>query len=274
MATLAALILLCTRLPAFRNWVPKRWRRRPGWCGVRHLLAIGVPTSVQLVVEVSAFVLATIVIGTLGAQALAAHQGAISCASMVFTMPLGIAMALTVRVGEAVGAGCRHRIRPTVLSGWLLAAGFTVFSALAFLTLNRSIASLFLAEPDAVTLTASLLAVAAAFQLGDALQVVSAGALRGLNDVRVPAWIAVFAYWVVSLPLGWWLAVPRAWGVAGMWWGITAGLSLTAAFLGWRIWRMSATGKPRAIPWHLGPAAARAAGAHPAATAPLEIPNP
>ena len=98
-------------------------------------------------------------------------------------------------------------------------------------------------DPVALKLSATLLLVAAAFQFSDALQIVFAGALRGLDDVRVPAWLAFFAYWIISLPLGWWLSYGLKWGVAGMWWGITVGLTLTAVALGVRVWVKTA-GRP------------------------------
>lgn len=239
-ATLAALVVWCRRSPPIREWVPQHWFRRPCWRSVRSLLAVGCPASLQLLAEISAFVMATILIGTMGKEALASHQVAISCAATVFMVPLGLSMALTVRVGEAWGAGAHARLRPIVASGWLMVAAFTVVSATAFLSFNDAIASWFIVEPGARQLAAALLIVSAAFQFSDAMQIVSVGALRGLDDVTVPAWIAVFAYWGVSLPVGWWLAFPRGWGVTGMWWGITLGLTITAIALGWRLWKKSA----------------------------------
>ena len=238
-ATLAGLFVICHRMRAFRRWVPRNWFAELDRESVRKLFRIALPASVQLVAEVSAYVMATFLIGTLGTQALASHQVALSCAGTIFMVPLGISMALTVRVGEALGAGEPGRIRNIMVGGWILAMGFTVFSAQLFLLLNRPIAAWFLSEPEALAMTAGLLLVGAAFQMGDALQIVSAGALRGLNDVQVPAWIAVLAYWAVSLPLGWWLAVVEEWGVAGMWWGITAGIMVTAVTLGYRAWRLT-----------------------------------
>jgi MATE family multidrug resistance protein len=148
-------------------------------------------------------------------------------------------MALTVRMGEAWGAGSLERLRPLTVSAWLIAVSFSLISATIFLFFPKTIASGFLTDPTALQVTATLLVVSAAFQFGDGLQIVSMGGLRGLNDVTVPAWLAVFAYWVVALPVGWWLAFRLDWGVSGMWWGITLGLSLTALLLGVRLWRKS-----------------------------------
>ncbi|HEY3661995.1 MAG TPA: MATE family efflux transporter [Chthoniobacterales bacterium] len=239
-AMLAAMIWWCVRSPAVREWVPLRWFRAPEWSAVRDLIHVGLPASLQLLAEVSAFVMATLVIGTLGPAALASHQVAITCAATIFMVPLGLSMALTVRMGEAWGAGQRPRLRLILLSGWGLALGFTAFSAQLFFFFNHAIASWFLTDPAVVALAAHLLLVSAAFQVSDALQVSAGGALRGLADVKIPAWFAFIAYWGISIPLGWFLAFPLRLGVAGMWWGLTAGLTITAIALGRRIWRKTA----------------------------------
>ncbi|MFP6858098.1 MAG: MATE family efflux transporter [Roseibacillus sp.] len=236
-ATLAGLIVLCLKLPAFKGWVPYRWFRRPDWRAVRDLVKIGLPTSLQILAESSAFVMATVIIGWMGANALAAHNVAMTCAAVIFMVPLGVSQALTVRIGEAMGSRSYHRWRPMVVSGWLLGIAFTVCSATAFVVANDSIARLFLPEEaETAAVVASLLLVAAAFQMGDALQILSAGGLRGLNDVNVPAWMAFVAYWAISIPLGWFFSFPLGMGVYGMWWGITVGLGLTAVTLGTRLW--------------------------------------
>lgn len=106
-----------------------------------------------------------------------------------------------------------------VASGWLLGLGFTSLSATCFLLFKVAMAGWFLTDPATREMAAMLLTVSAAFQCHDALQILSGGALRGLNDVSVPAWIAVFAYWVISLPLGWWFGFPLHGGVADIWRG-------------------------------------------------------
>jgi len=200
-------------------------------------LRTGFPASMQLLAEVSAFVAATLIIGNMGAAALASHQVAIQCASTVFMIPLGISMALTVRIGAAEGAGDRGIMRPIQISGWLMGCLFTCFSASAFTIFNDEIAGWFIDDPSVRKMAASLLVVAGVFQFCDALQIISSGGLRGLDDVKTPAWLAFGAYWVISIPLGWLLAIPLEMGVTGMWWGITAGLTITAVLLGIRVWK-------------------------------------
>ena len=238
-ATLLALMWWCARAPALREWSPARWWRRPVWPELAALWRIGLPSGLQLLAEVSAFVMATLVIGALGKEALAAHQVAITCAATVFMVPLGLSMALTVRVGEALGAGEVARLRVLVLSAWALAGVYTVISLAVMLGGRYQIAGWFLTEEPALGMAAGLLLVSAAFQVSDAIQIVAAGGLRGLEDVRVPALVTFVAYWCCALPVGWTLAFPLGVGLYGMWWGITLGLTVTAVVLGRRLWRLS-----------------------------------
>ena len=240
LAMLAGMVWWCVRAKAVRDWVPLHWFRAPEWPAVRELIRLGLPNSLQLLAEVSAFVMVTLLIGTLGPAALASHQVAMTCAATIFMVPLGLSMALTVRMGEAWGAREPARLRFILVSGWGLAMAFTACSALSFLLFNHRIAGWFLTEPKAMALTASLLLVSAAFQVSDAMQVSSGGALRGLGDVKVPAWVAFVAYWIIAIPVGWFLAFRAGMGVAGMWWGITLGLTTTALALGVRVWRKTA----------------------------------
>lgn len=236
MATLGALIQWSRHSKTVHDWVPRHWFRRPHGPSIHSLVKVGLPASLQLLAEVSAFVVATMMIGTLGKVSLASHQVAITCAATVFMVPLGLSMAMTVRIGEAWGARTLERLRPLVVSGWLMGATFTIVSAFSVLLFPETIAGWFVTESEARALAALLLVISAAFQFGDAMQIISMGALRGLDDVTVPAWMAVFAYWVISIPVGGWLAFKMGMGAPGMWWGITLGLTITALLLGLRLW--------------------------------------
>ena len=233
---LAGMIAWCRGDAALREWVPTRWLRAPEWSGVKDLLRSGFPASMQLLAEVSAFVAATLIIGHMGEAALASHQVAIQCAATVFMIPLGISMALTVRIGEAFGARNFKAMRAIVVSGWSMGVAVMLVTASSFIFFNDPLAGLFIDDPAVRRMAASLLVVAGAFQFCDSMQVIAAGALRGLDDVKTPAWLAMGAYWAVSIPVGWLLAYPVGLGVTGMWWGITLGLTITAVLLGRRIW--------------------------------------
>jgi len=243
-ASLGGMIFWCVRNPGLKEWIPIHWFRVPDWSAVKDLVATGFPASMHLLAEVSAFVAATLIIGNMGEAALASHQVAIQCAATIFMIPLGISMALTVRIGEAFGAKNQAAMRPIMASGWMMGVAFTILSASSFVIFNHELAGLFIDDAKVLEVAAALLIVAAAFQFCDSLQIIAAGVLRGLDDVKIPAWIAFWAYWVVSIPLGWVLAVKLGMGVTGMWWGITLGLTITAVMLGSRAWIKT---KPRAV---------------------------
>ena len=245
MAGALALFAWLTSRHGLPQWMPTRWRTRwtPG--GFRHLLRIGVPASLQMLSEVTAFVMATLMVGTLGVIPLAAHQVAITCAATSFMVPLGVAMATTVRVGEIVGAGERPRLRRVLVGSWLFALIFMSLSTLVFLVWGRALAACFVTDAEVVTLAAALLVVAGLFQLFDGLQVVSVCALRGIDDVNRPAWMAAFSYWVVALPLAWLLGIRLAGGATGVWSGLALGLAIACGLLGWRAWHLLATDATR-----------------------------
>jgi MATE family multidrug resistance protein len=226
-----------TRSKLVRAWTPPRWFVRCRRGAFAHLLAIGFPSSLHLLTEVGAFAGASLIIGTLGAIPLAAHQVAITCAATTFMVPLGIAMAITVRVGEIVGANERPRLHRVLIGGWAYAVGFMLLSTLAFLFYGREIAAQFVNDHAVIEIAARLLIVAALFQLFDGIQIVAVNALRGINDARVSAWIAFVAYWLVALPSGAWLGLGKHFGALGVWAGLAFGLGVAAAALSVRAWR-------------------------------------
>ena len=170
-------------------------------------------------------------------MALASHQVAITCAATTFMVPLGVALAITVRVGEIVGAGEKARLRRVLLGGWLFALSFMALSTLGFLVFGREIGAMFVSDKAVIDIAAKLLVIAGILQLFDGLQVVSACALRGMNDVRVPARIAFLAYWIVALPCGALLGIALHQGAIGMWTGLAMGLGVAAFALCIRAWR-------------------------------------
>lgn len=223
-----------------RKWTPYRWFRKPVFSEIRRFLAIGFPASIQMLTEVTAFSVAGLMMGRFGTTAMAAHQVALMCAATAFMIPLGLSMALSVRIGTAAGAGEMERLRPIAVSGWWIGAAYSLFGALVFAFLGGWLASFFTEEEPVIRLAASLLVVVGVFQLFDSLQVGSASMLRGLHDARMPAVIGFFAYWMIGLPVALLLSVKFDFGAVGVWCGLAAGLFVACVMLGPRLWKMTA----------------------------------
>ncbi len=204
---------------------------------IGELLLIGVPMAVTLFMEASLFVAVALLLGSLGTAIVAGHQIAINVVSVAFMVPLGIAMATTVRVGHAVGRGDVTGVRSAAAVGLLLTVLVQLVSALVLATLSPQIAALYTADVTVAVLAAQLIMYAAIFQLSDGIQAVANGALRGLKDTRVPMLITFFAYWCIGMPTGYLLAFRADRGAPGMWIGLIAGLSVAAILLAWRFWR-------------------------------------
>jgi len=228
-----------------RTWSPRRWNAPWTFEPSRRLLSLGLPVGALHFLEVGAFTFAGLMTGWIGPGAMAANQIAITCAATTFTFALGFAMAVGIRVGHAWGAGDRVRLRAVGLNGMSCSAIVMGGFAVMFLLLRHRITGLFSPDADVVLLAASLLMVAAFFQLFDGQQVVAIFALRGLEDVRVPAMIAVLAYWCLAVPTGYLLAFPMQLGAMGIWIGLALGLACLAITLGWRFHRLTAADRVR-----------------------------
>ena len=211
----------------------------PHWNVQRDLLRTGLPIGVTITMEGGLFAVTALLIGRLGEVQVAAHQVALNVASMCFMLPFGIAEATTVRVGHAFGRGDRDGLRRAALAGFALMLCTQTASALLLLFGHGAVAGLYSADPQVIALGGALLLYAALFQFPDGVQVVSAGALRGLKDTRVPMWLAVLAYWGVGMPVGAGLGLGLGWGPRGMWLGLTAGLTMAAFLLARRFLRSS-----------------------------------
>ncbi|MEV8520614.1 MATE family efflux transporter [Dyella marensis] len=208
---------------------------------IRELLSIGLPMAITLLAEGGLFVAVALALGTLGETVVASHQVALNIASVFFMIPLGLAMAITVRVGNAVGRGDAQGVRYAGFCGIGLALLTQVVSASLMLGLPHLIASLYTRDAAVIALATQLIVLAGVFQFSDGIQVASNGALRGLKDTRVPMAMTLFAYWMIGMPFGWWLAFRQGLGARGMWMGLVAGLSVAALLLFTRFWRNSAT---------------------------------
>lgn len=203
----------------------------PRWAPIAELLKIGLPMGFSVFMEGGLFVATALIIGSLGTLQTAAHQVAINLASVAFMIPLGVAMATTVRVGNAVGRGDPKGVAWAGGAGYAITAGTQLASALVLLLGASTIAGLWTKDAEVAALAAQLMVLAAAFQFSDGLQAASAGALRGLKDTRLPAIITVLSYWGLGMPLGYWMGITRGGGAHGMWYGLILGLSAAAVML-------------------------------------------
>ena len=211
----------------------------PDFKRIGRLVHIGLPMAITLLAEGGLFVAAALLIGTMGEDMVASHQVALNVAALFFMVPLGLAMAITVRVGNAVGRGDASGIRYAGFCGIGLTLVTQAISAGLMLGFPQLIASLYTHDKTVIALAAQLLLLAGLFQFSDGIQVASNGALRGLKDTRVPMAITLFAYWGVGMPVGWWLAFHMGLGARGIWIGLIAGLSMAALLLFVRFWRSS-----------------------------------
>ena len=191
---------------------------------MRQLLGLGLPAGLQMFFEVAVFGAATALIARMDAASLAGHQIALNLASFTYMVPLGIGSAAAVRVGQAAGRGAFPAAARSGWTGIALGAAFMTCAAIAFLTAPRLIARAFTTDPQVVEMGAALLSVAAVFQLFDGVQTVVTGALRGSGDTRTPMLCHLIAYWLLGLPLGYYLAFGRGWGAVGLWVGLCLGL--------------------------------------------------
>ncbi len=232
---LLGMLLWLRRDVALRDWVPRRWFGRMRMGDLREHGKIGIPASIQMLCEVVAFSAAGIMMGWLGEISLAAHQVAITCAGVAFMVPLGLSMALTVRVGEMHGAGDAEGMRRVVRSGWILATAMGVVSALVFFCFGDAISSCFTDVKEVVALSSILLGIVGVFQIVDGLQVASASMLRGMHDTKISAVLGFIAYWLVGIPLAGFFGNAQRFGSIGIWWGLAGGLLVACAGLGWRL---------------------------------------
>jgi MATE family multidrug resistance protein len=198
---------------------------------VSMIFKIGVPSGLQFFFEIAAFSLAVIMMGWLGENQLAAHQIAINVASTTYMMASGLAIAGGIRVGEGRGLKNVRKIRFSGNVALLLVTIFMTAMMLVILVFNRFLVELYIADNEVIVIAMRLMIVAAIFQLSDGIQVVSLGILRGISDVNIPTWITMFAYWVISLPLGYLLAFNLEMDAIGIWFGLLAGLTVSAVLL-------------------------------------------
>jgi len=198
---------------------------------IKKILSLGLPSGIQYFFEIGAFSFAVIMIGWLGTAQLAAHQIAINLASISFMIVLGLSMAGGIRVGNAVGEKNVTRVRRAGFTSIFLALCVMSVSGIIFIIFRNYLPALYIDDETVISIASSLLIIAALFQLSDGVQAVGIGILRGLTDVKIPTVITFVAYWIVGLPIGYFLAFELGWDVQGVWIGLLAGLTTSAILL-------------------------------------------
>lgn len=233
------LYLYVTRSKRYEKYIRSIKLKQIRFSIIKKMLGLGIPTGLQFVFEVGAFSSAAIMMGWIGVNALAAHQIAINLASISYMMASGLSAAAMVRIGNQLGRRDIPKLREVGFSIFGNVLIFMSFFALLFLIFKNFLPLLYIQDLQVVELAASLLVIAAVFQLSDGLQVVALGALRGLSDVKVPTLVTLLAYWVVGLPLGYLLAFKFQYNELGIWIGLLLGLTLTAIMLFYRFHSLS-----------------------------------
>lgn len=197
----------------------------------------GLPLCIGYAGEGGAYAFIGIMIGWLGATPLAAHQVAHAIAGLAYVIPLGMAGAVSIRIGNAVGGRTRDRLRAILLAGLAIVTLWQCLVALAFILGGPAIARALSTDAAVVALATALFVVLALMQVIDGIQSTTLGALRGLMDNRVPTAITLLAYWAVALPAGYVAGIVLGQGAVGVWLGYTVGIAIAAIALPWRFWR-------------------------------------
>ena len=215
-------------IAVFRNW------SAPDPALLRRLIVVGMPLGVSLFLEGTLFSAVTLFVGSFGAEVVAANQVGLSVTHMVFMVPLGIGLAVTVRVGTELGRRDLPAMATAAHTGMTVVFAIQLLIAAALVLFRYPIVGIYSDNPEVIALASSLLLIAAIYQLPDGMQMVSSGALRGLKDTRRPMYMLIFAYWGVGIPSGYLMGSVLGLGVHGYWLGLVVGLSVAACCLFFR----------------------------------------
>lgn len=241
-AQLVAMLAYALWLPMARRFALMQRFWRPDWGGMWYIFRLGLPVGVTSVAETGMFASTNVMMGWLGVVPLAAHGIANQISAVAFMAHLGLSSAATIRIGNAQGRRDRQTMREVAISAIGLTLIFVTIVITIMLTMRGTLVTAYLDmsqdhASQILALAAFLVVWSAIFQLPDAVQVVALGMLRGVQDTRVPMWLAAFAYWVVGIPSSYMLAFKLDLGPGGLWAGMTLGLTVAACAMLWRFWR-------------------------------------
>lgn len=239
-----ALVFYIHRQKKFRRYLSDAWSLNWQWDYLIRTFRLGLPTGLTFLFEVGAFASAAIVMGVFGTQALAAHQIAISLASITFLVTSGLGVAASIRVGFEMGQGRKREARQAGFTSISIGAVYMALCGLLFFFLRFRLPALYVDDQQVIDLAAKLLMVAAFFEVFDGVQSVVIGALRGLTDTFWPSILAFVSYWILGLPLGALIAFTWGQGPIGVWIGLLIGLIFISIFLTFRFHILSRANKP------------------------------
>ena len=211
----------------------------PNWSKIKNILNLGTPIALSLLFEVSLFAVVAIILVPFGAETVASHQIALNFSGLIFMVPLSLAMATTIKVGNALGDKNHQQAKAYTKHAIILGLLLAVCTAIITLVFRVPIVAIYTDEIPVIELAANIMLLATLYQFSDTVQVVSAGALRGYKDTKSILYITFVAYWLIGLPAGIVLGitdwfVPKM-GAYGFWIGFIVGLSTAAVLLAWRL---------------------------------------
>ncbi len=249
-ASLLTQSLTALGLALYAGWLPelrhvRLFQRfwRPDWPAFATVFRHGVPIGLTGLAEGGLFQASALMMGWIGTLELAAHGIALEITAMAFMVHLGLSNAATVRVGRAHGRRDQAAMGRAAIAAIALSGLFAVIMVAMFLIFAEPLIALFLEteNPDApriIAFGATLLAVAALFQVTDAMQALALGLLRGMEDTNIPMWIAAISYWLIGMPASYILAFTLGFGGPGIWFGLVVGLTVAGIALMLRFWRL------------------------------------
>ena len=250
-SSLMVQVLTFVMIAVYAAWQPglRRFRLfqrfwRPDWPAMAQVFRLGWPIGLTGLAESGLFQATAIMMGWIGTVELAAHGITMEVAALTFMVHLGLSNAATVRAGWADGAGDARSLRDGARVAIALSFGFGCAMVVLFLTMAQPIIGVFLdqSKPQSAAILAfgvQLLAIAALFQLTDAMQVMALGLLRGIQDTRVPLIAATISYWLIGIPTAYGLAFGLGWSGIGLWLGLVIGLLAAAISMMWRFWHLA-----------------------------------
>jgi len=206
---------------------------------LKEIIAIGYPIGLQSSIEVAAFSVGTIMVGWLGSNSLAAHQVAMNLSALVYLMASGLSTAATIRISHLIGKRKYFAMHQVAYSSYIMVILFMLCTMIISILARNIIPSWYLHEVDVIKIASTLIIIGALYQIFDGFQVVSLGILRGMEDVKIPTFISLLSYWIISIPISYVLGFVFKLGANGVWIGNMMGLFIASVLLFIRFKRQS-----------------------------------